>query len=44
MNDRLKICIVCEHYDESKQKCKKCGCNMKIKTAIPLTKCPIGKW
>lgn len=44
MNEKLKICIVCEHFDHDSKKCKKCGCYMPAKTLLPWVRCPAGKW
>lgn len=44
MNDKLKICIVCERYDKESERCNECGCYMPLKTTIPFTTCPLGKW
>ena len=42
--ERLKICMSCEFYIQSKDRCTKCGCKMKIKTNLVSSKCPVGKW
>ena len=44
MNEKLKICIVCDRYDAERKVCKECGCYMPLKTTVPFTKCPLGKW
>lgn len=44
MNDKLKICEACEKYKREEKLCSVCGCYMPIKTVIPLTSCPEGKW
>lgn len=41
---RLEICRACEHYRASDERCAKCGCFLRIKTAWRAQKCPIGKW
>ena len=41
---RFKICSSCEFYIQSKDRCSKCGCKMKIKSSLNASKCPIGKW
>lgn len=44
---RLAICNKC---DEAKHMrlglivCKKCGCLMNMKVALPKSKCPLNKW
>jgi len=42
--DRMKICLQCEHFLKMIKQCKKCGCFMIIKTRLPNSTCPIGKW
>ena len=44
VRNRRDICAVCEYYDTHKNRCKKCGCMLRPKTAFLGTKCPIGKW
>jgi len=41
---RLNMCLACEHYFKVSGLCKKCGCLMKAKTWIAKAKCPIKKW
>jgi hypothetical protein len=41
---RLAICFGCEFFNEDSMRCKKCGCNMKLKTKLDTAKCPINKW
>lgn len=43
-NARLEICKVCEFYGKSTNRCKKCGCFMKLKTNLEHARCPVGKW
>lgn len=43
-NKRMKICEECVFFDLGSNRCKKCGCFLKIKTAWRSQKCPIGKW
>lgn len=40
--ERLGICSQCEFYKE--QRCTKCGCQMRVKTTMATSRCPIGKW
>jgi len=40
--ERLSICLLCEFYKNAR--CTKCGCQMKAKTALATSECPIGKW
>jgi hypothetical protein len=41
---RLDICKGCEFYREADDRCLKCGCFLKSKSAWKSGKCPIGKW
>jgi hypothetical protein len=41
---RHDICKACDHYISMTTQCTKCGCFMKLKTALPFAECPIGKW
>lgn len=41
---RLAICRTCEFFKPRTEQCSKCGCFMKLKTALENAKCPIGKW
>ena len=40
---RWNLCSSCEFLTES-NKCKKCGCFMKVKHKLAFARCPIGKW
>jgi hypothetical protein len=42
--ERLQICDGCEYFKKELNMCKKCGCNMKLKTKLYAAKCPIDKW
>jgi uncharacterized paraquat-inducible protein A len=44
ITSRFKVCMSCEFYNQSKDRCTKCGCKMKVKTGLSASKCPIGKW
>lgn len=39
---RMDLCRKCEYF--SGGDCLKCGCNMSVKTAMALERCPVGKW
>ena len=41
---RMTICQECEFFISATASCKKCGCFMKMKTRLPLAKCPVHKW
>lgn len=41
---RLEICKSCEFYILDQDRCAKCGCPLKSKSAWKSSSCPIGKW
>ena len=43
---RLEICKGCEWFDHEQTRCKKCGCNMNLKTRLESAHCPLDppKW
>jgi hypothetical protein len=41
---RYDICKSCEYFISATTQCLKCGCIMKVKTTLPMSECPIGKW
>jgi hypothetical protein len=41
---RLDTCHACEFFIRDSERCSKCGCFMKTKTAFKKATCPIGKW
>jgi hypothetical protein len=43
-NDRMNICLSCEHLFHPTKNCKKCGCFMEAKTWLKSASCPIKKW
>jgi hypothetical protein len=45
-DDRMKICRECPKLKRklTGSYCEICGCNMKIKSQIASSKCPLGKW
>lgn len=43
MNAKLEICKQCDQLGEL-DRCKLCGCFMQLKTVMPFSTCPIGKW
>jgi len=43
-SSRLNVCKACSFFDASKERCKKCGCNMAVKTYLKAEKCPLNKW
>lgn len=42
MDRRQAICLGCDQYLD--ERCAKCGCRLKSKTAWALERCPLGKW
>lgn len=44
IESRLAICNTCEWFHKNLQKCRKCGCFMKLKSTLRQASCPIGKW
>jgi hypothetical protein len=42
--ERIKICLVCEHLKQPKNRCGKCGCFIHAKTVFTKSKCPLNKW
>lgn len=43
-NKRLDICLSCEFFDHTQERCTKCGCFMKLKAKLLAAKCPLEKW
>lgn len=54
-DERMSVCMGCEHRDADKNKCKVCSCFLDLKTQsgtnwrpsknrIEITHCPLGKW
>ena len=41
---RLEICRGCEFYIPEQDRCAKCGCYLKSKSAWKASRCPVGKW
>ena len=39
---RVYVCDTCEHNWHNA--CKKCGCFITSKAAIPTAACPLGRW
>lgn len=44
VESRLTVCKDCPFFFKSTKQCKKCGCFLPAKTAIPNSTCPINKW
>jgi hypothetical protein len=43
-DERMSVCLGCEHFLKITGQCKECGCFMKAKTLLPHAECPIGHW
>ena len=41
---RFEVCKTCEFFLPRSERCKKCGCFMRLKTTLQQASCPIGKW
>ena len=41
---RMEVCKSCAIYDARRNRCRKCGCRMDIKTTLQREACPAGKW
>ena len=44
MNQRYLICKQCDRFDNKFKICGECKCFMPVKSRIPGTTCPLGKW
>ena len=42
--ERIKICRGCDRWDENSHRCRECGCQMRVKTGLHSSSCPLGKW
>ena len=42
--ERWSICQGCEHFDESEEGCKECGCYLPHKIKDQWGDCPLDKW
>jgi hypothetical protein len=41
---RKAICLACEFYRKSDDRCSKCGCHLDYKSRLKAWHCPIDKW
>lgn len=41
---RQSICNGCEHWKKRFNRCNMCGCQMRVKTSLSSSQCPIKKW
>ena len=44
MNERYKICKICDQFNNTLKTCQICHCFMPIKTKLPQAECPLKKW
>lgn len=44
MLTRMQLCSICNSFDAKQARCKLCGCFMKVKVRLDVSRCPIGKW
>jgi len=42
--ERLMVCDGCVHYHAPDDRCKVCGCLMKVKASLKAESCPVNKW
>lgn len=41
---RLETCRACPSWDAVYSRCTECGCQMRVKTALSSSECPLKKW
>jgi hypothetical protein len=42
--ERISICKTCPRWDEWYSRCLECGCQMRVKTVLRSSECPLKKW
>ena len=42
--ERKDICKACPHWIEASNRCTECGCQMRVKTTLSSSACPLKKW
>lgn len=42
--ERITTCGGCDRLFRPTWTCKECGCFMAVKTRLPGSECPLGKW
>ena len=42
--ERYAICQDCDRWDEAHNTCMECGCQMRVKTTLTSSRCPLKKW
>jgi len=41
--ERVEICNTCDYRDPAKERCMACGCFIKAKARLTLSKCPLSE-
>tara|TARA_R110000744_G_scaffold105850_2_gene202017 strand:- start:818 stop:1144 length:327 start_codon:yes stop_codon:yes gene_type:complete len=41
---RMETCRACPSWSKQGNKCTECGCQMKVKTTLTSSECPLHKW
>jgi len=41
---RMDICKECPSWEHSSNRCRECGCQMRVKTTLSSSECPLKKW
>ncbi len=41
---RMDICMVCPSWEHTSNRCTECGCQMRVKTSLRSSECPLKKW
>jgi len=41
---RRAICEICPSWNKRLNICRECGCQMRVKTSLSSSQCPLGKW
>jgi hypothetical protein len=41
---RMEHCMICPSWEHSSNRCLECGCQMRVKTSLTSSECPLGKW
>jgi len=41
---RMDMCMVCPSWEHRSNRCTECGCQMRVKTSLTSSQCPLGKW
>tara|TARA_B100000575_G_scaffold250054_1_gene216762 strand:- start:151 stop:537 length:387 start_codon:yes stop_codon:yes gene_type:complete len=41
---RMEHCMICPSWEHRSNRCLECGCQMRVKTSLTSSECPLGKW